>query len=243
MYRFFVDEKDKDFLIKDKIDIDHARKVLRLKENEKVEVCYNSEEYISKVKKISKDIIILEEIEKVNINRETSYNIKVYQGIPKLKKIEIIAQNITQAGAKELFPVVFERSVKTDIKENQIDRVRKIIKESAMQSKRLMIPTFYDIIDFDNLIEELYSNTINIVFYEEERTHTIKNVLKKIKENNIEKIGVIIGPEGGFEEEEIEKLKSLNVECVTLGNRIFRTEIAASSAINMINYELEIEDI
>lgn len=240
MHRFFVDEMDKDLNIKYKSDIDHARKVLRLKQNEEVEAVYQGEEYLCRVKKIEKDIIVLEIIEKLDIKRETPYNIAVYQGIPKLKKIEIIAQNITQSGAKDLFPVIFERTVKCDIKENQTDRVNKIIKESAMQSKRLIIPKFHDILKFDDLIENLKNNDMNIVFYEEEREITIKTVLKDIKQSSYKNIGIIIGPEGGLEEEEIKRLKSINAYSVTMGNRIFRTEIAASSAINMINYELEL---
>lgn len=258
MYRFFVEKLNEEkLIIRDKVDIEHAMKALRLKEGGEVECVYIDEdnspyEYIASISHIDKNKIILEKIKQVHIGIETGYNIKVYQGIPKAQKIEIIAQNITQAGAKELTAVIFERCIKKDVKDNQIKRIQRILKDTAMQSKRLLIPSLKPVIKFDDLLKELSENDINILCYEDEKKTTIKEVLLSWLANlNCKKystgceyigknIGLIIGTEGGITQDEVNHLKEVGCKCVSLGNRIFRTEIAGACAIAMINYELEL---
>lgn len=87
------------------------------------------------------------------------------------------------------------------------------------------------------MIQELSKNDKNIVFYEDERQKSIREFVKGIE--NIKKIGIIIGPEGGISEEEIQQLKEVEVDILTLGNRILRTETASIVAKSILTYELE----
>ena len=220
-------------------DVKHISKVLRCKENDKLEVCdMDNNEYICKIKEINKDNVLLDIIEKVNIKRESNLKVKLYQGMPKGTKMELILQKLTEVGVDEIVLVQTKRSVtKIDNKkeDKKIERWERIIYEAAKQSKRGKIPTLTGVLTFNEALEDMKGNDLNICPYENERTVVIKEAIKGKQINNI---GIFVGPEGGFEEEEIEKIQNINGQVVSLGPRILRTETASVVASSIVLYEL-----
>ena len=220
-------------------DVKHISRVLRCKENDKLEVCdMDNNEYICEIREINKDNILLDIIEKVNIKRESSLKVKLYQGMPKGTKMELILQKLTEIGVDEIVLVQTKRSVtKIDNKkeDKKIERWERIIYEAAKQSKRGKIPTLRGVLSFNEALKDMENNDLNLCPYENERTISIKEGLKNSSPNTV---GIFVGPEGGFEEDEIEKIQNIDGKVVSLGPRILRTETASVVASSIVLYEL-----
>jgi len=220
-------------------DVKHISRVLRCKESDKLEVCdMDNNEYICEIKEINKDSILLDIIEKANIKRESDLKVKLYQGMPKGTKMELILQKLTEIGVDEIVLVQTKRSVtKIDNKkeDKKIERWERIIYEAAKQSKRGKIPKLIGVLTFKEALEDMKNNDLNLCPYENERTISVKEGLKDCRANTI---GIFVGPEGGFEEEEIEKIQNIDGKVVSLGPRILRTETASVVASSIVLYEL-----
>ena len=220
-------------------DVKHISRVLRSRENDKLEVCdMDNNEYICEIREINKDNILLDIIEKVNIKRESNLKVKLYQGMPKGTKMELILQKLTEIGVDEIVLVQAKRSVtKIDNKkeDKKIERWERIIYEAAKQSKRAKIPKLTGVLTFKEALADMQNNDLNICPYENERTISIKEAIKDSSANTI---GIFVGPEGGFEEEEIEKIQEIDGKVVSLGPRILRTETASVVASSIVLYEL-----
>lgn len=220
-------------------DVKHISRVLRCRENDKLEVCdMDNNEYICEIKEINKDNILLDIIEKVNIKRESNLKVKLYQGMPKGTKMELILQKLTEIGVDEIVLVQTKRSVtKIDNKkeDKKIERWERIIYEAAKQSKRAKIPKLTGVLTFKEALADMQNNDLNLCPYENERTISIKEAIKDSSANTI---GIFVGPEGGFEEEEVEKIQEIDGKVVSLGPRILRTETASIVASSIVLYEL-----
>ena len=252
MDRFFVEPEhlnlDDKTLYIDGEDVKHISKVLRYGQGDEIEVCdSNGHEYICRIESIDKTRIDLSIVDQVYINRESRIRVSLYQGVPKSTKMEIILQKLTEAGVDEIVLVNTKRSVvniKGDKADKKFDRWERIIYEAAKQCKRGMIPKLRGILSFKEALEDMGKNDINICPYEVEKSLGIKEALqtgqvKKILENKDEvRVGIFIGPEGGFAEEENEMVKAAGIASVTMGPRIFRTETASIVATAITLYEL-----
>ncbi|MBV7273029.1 16S rRNA (uracil(1498)-N(3))-methyltransferase [Clostridiaceae bacterium UIB06] len=243
MHKFFV---AKNSIIDDKAyiegdDLKHIYKVLRLQEGEKVSInnC-EGEEFLGVIEKVDKKEAIVKIIEKLETNNESNIEIYLFQGLPKSSKMDLIVQKATELGVKEITPIITERViVKNEIGEfKKIDRYIRIALEACKQSKRSVIPEVKNPLEFDRLLTKLKEMDLILVPYENEEGYGIKNVVKDIAQKDIKKIGIIIGPEGGFEENEINILKELGAYIITLGPRILRTETAGFVCTSLIMYEL-----
>lgn len=242
MNRFFIDEvAGETNNITDKEDIKHISKVLRLDIDDEVEIVdKDKKEYIMKIVDIKNDNICLEKVKSIDISREDEVKIILYQGIPKGSKLEDICKNTTQAGIYQVIPVRFKRCVATDVNDKKIQRLQKIMDESAKQCKRNEIPEIKIPLSFDEMMNDLQENDANILFYEDEKNTTIRDFVQRIRDmKDIKNIGIIIGPEGGIDEKELEVMKKSNIDILSLGNRILRTEIAPIIAKSILTYELE----
>ncbi|MGL5715152.1 MAG: 16S rRNA (uracil(1498)-N(3))-methyltransferase [Paraclostridium sp.] len=243
MDRFFVDKKninlENNTCIIEGEDVKHISKVLRCRVGEQLEVCDNdNHEYICEITDIDKSQVILNIVEKVDIQRESDLKIKVYQGLPKGPKMEMILQKLTEVGVDEIILVQTKRTVvKVDDKkeDKKIERWERIIYEAAKQSKRGKIPTLRGVLTFKEALADMKENDFNIAPYENERTKSIKQAIKGVDINNI---GIFVGPEGGFEETEIEAIEEIGGQSVSLGPRILRTETASLVASSIVLYEL-----
>lgn len=225
-------------------DVKHIYKVLRLSEGEKVLLnnCHGSE-YLGEISNVSKTEVLVKILEKMDISNESPIEVYLFQGLPKAQKMDLIVQKGTELGMKGFIPVITERvdvKLKGDFK--KLDRLNRIALEAAKQSKRSIIPEVLEPITFEEAIQEMLDMDMIIVPYENADNFGIKGVISELREKNtlntIKKIGIMIGPEGGFEDYEIEKLKNEGAYIVTLGSRILRTETAGFVAASLIQYEL-----
>lgn len=226
-------------------DVNHIRNVLRLEKGEQIKVCDKdlSKNYICEIIALSKEYINCIIIEETELDAEGNVNLTVYQGLPKADKMELIIQKCTELGVSSFVPVEFSRSiVKLNQKDSykKIERWQKIAEMAAKQSKRDLVPEIKNLININTLCSRVENYDLVLLAYENEDKNSLKNELLKIKntEDKI-KIAVIIGPEGGIEEKEVEVLKNSGAKVVTLGKRILRTETAALSMASIIMYELE----
>ena len=154
--------------------------------------------------------------------------------------MELIIQKCTEIGVKEITPVQMERCiVKLDDKSaiKKIERWQKIAEAAAKQSKRDGICKINNIINIKNICNMVQNYDIVLVPYENEEQLSLKEVLKTLSNSQNLKIAIVIGPEGGFEEKEIEILKQNNCKIITLGKRILRTETVSIAMSSIIMYE------
>lgn len=249
MPRFFVKTEQ----IQDEIitilgeDVKHIKNVLRKDKGDKIEICNqeNGRTYNCQINNIEDNSIITEIIEQIE-EREDNIKIDIYQGLPKADKMELIIQKSVELGANAIIPVAMKRCVvKIDSKDEdkKISRWQKIAESAAKQSGRNEIPEIRHIATIEKISNLINKYDTLIVAYENEKNNTIKKELLQLKEklqkNGKVNIAVVIGPEGGLEEKDVELLRQNGAKIVTLGNRILRTETVALNMLSVIRYELE----
>lgn len=226
-------------------DVNHIRNVLRLGLGEEIKLCDSDNQinYISKIEKIEKDYIECSIIGKAENEAEGRIELSIFQGLPKADKMELIIQKGTELGVKDFTPVNFERCiVKLSGKDEakKIDRWQKISEVASKQSGRDIIPKVNNIISVKEMYNEFSKYDLVIVAYECEKENSLKNELKKLTESEQKvKIAVVIGPEGGIAEKEVDLFREYGAKIVTLGNRILRTETVCLMCASIIMYELE----
>lgn len=226
-------------------DVKHIYKVLRLNEGEEV-VLNNCEgvEYLGEIKTITKSEVVVSIIKKLDINNESSVKVHLFQGLPKGQKMDLIVQKGTELGVVEFIPTITARvDVKLKGEFKKLDRLNRIALEASKQSKRSIVPQVKEVIDFNEALRQLKEMDLVLIPYENAEDFGVKSLINLLKNENrdlknIKNVGVLIGPEGGFEEEEIDSLKEQGFYIVTLGNRILRTETAGFTATALIQYEL-----
>ena len=251
MSKFFVksDKINNNEILIDTEDVNHIKNVLRKKVEDEILICDYEKNinYYCRIKEFLKKEIICEIISTEKSKSESNVKIDIFQGIPKSDKMELIIQKGTELGVNSFIPVSFKRCVvkisETDINK-KIIRWQKIAEVAAKQSGRDMIPLIKKIENVKNICKLFENYDIVLVAYENEKKNSLKNVLKSLNSKDKEmKIAVIIGPEGGIDESEIEDFEKNGAEIVTLGKRILRTETVCLAVTAIINYELEsIED-
>lgn len=243
MHRFFVDDE---FINRDTLkitgdDVNHISKVLRLKIKEHIVVSDGSgNEYLCSITSISKDCIICSILE-VNKNlTEPTVKVDLYQGIPKSTKMDLIVQKCVELGINSIIPVNTERVVVKASDDNRFSnkilRWQRIAEEAAKQSGRGKIPRVESPMMFNEVLVRLKEYDAAVIPYEKENTTGLKQILKE--KTDVKNIAVIIGPEGGFSEKEIDMAEVEGAVPITLGPRILRTETAGFACLTMILYEL-----
>lgn len=235
MYRFFEDNRIENFIILNKENSNHYKNVLRIREDEEVEVVTQNGIFICLYNKMQEKSVVLKIIKEVKNENESLVKLVLFQGILKNDKMEQVLKQATEVGVSEIYPLKLKRVVADIDKkvDKKIERWNKIVESAAKQSKRDYIPYINKPVELKDLTDVASEMDI-IVPYENEENLRLKNI-----ENLSKKIALVIGPEGGFEEEEIEFLKEKGAYVITLGNRILRAETAAVCASFSIIYELE----
>ncbi len=246
MSKFFVkpEQIKNDNIIIDGDDVNHILNVLRMKKDDEIQVCnqVTGENYKARIVQYSKNEIECKIEEKIGKSTESNVHITLFQGIPKFEKMELIIQKNTEVGVNNIVPVIMERTVvKLDEKvaSKKLDRWKKIAEIAAKQSMRDIIPNVKSIIKTKEIDVDMYD--VVLVAYENEEHNMLKAELKKLESQNKQEynIAIVIGPEGGISEKEIELLNEKNVKFVSLGKRILRTETAGLVMAGNILYELE----
>ena len=240
MHRFFTDEPILDGKVKiygD--DYNHIKKVLRITEDEKIEVVVLGELYIGNIEICDKYISVYN-LEKISENTESKVKIHLLQCLAKGEKMDLIVQKAVELGVYDITLVNSKRCiVKIDEKKEnkKIERLQKISYEASKQSKRLIVPKINELIQLKDIINFVGDNYL-LVAYEEDKNISLRDVIIKIKtENSGKDIFILIGSEGGFEREEVEFLINNGAFSIGLGARILRTETAGINLLSILQYE------
>lgn len=226
-------------------DVNHIKNVLRCIVGEHIEVCEKAEapnKYIVEISEFSNNKIECKIVEKVNNNNEARTKIHIFQGLPKAEKMELIIQKCTELGVYSFTPVNMHRCVvklSGKDEDKKILRWQKISEVASKQSGRDIIPKVNRIVNIKEFVNKFDEYDLVLVAYENEEHIFLRNELQKIKLVKKDlNIAILIGPEGGITEEEIEILKNANAKIVSLGKRILRTETVAMIVSGIILYEL-----
>lgn len=245
MYHFFVSEEqiNGENAYIEGSDVNHIVNVLRMKPGEELLISVKGDwDYLCKIVDIETDRVNLKVLESME-QRELPVNITLLQGIPKSDKLEMIIQKAVELGVSEIIPVKTKRVVvKIDEKkvDTKVNRWNAIAESAAKQSKRSIVPKVYEPMSIDNALEIVKDFGVKLIPYENadgiDKTRKILDGMDKTKD-----IVVFIGPEGGFEEAEVERIKNSGFEVITLGKRILRTETAGLALLSNIMIRLEDE--
>ncbi|MBE6598443.1 MAG: 16S rRNA (uracil(1498)-N(3))-methyltransferase [Ruminococcaceae bacterium] len=220
-------------------DAAHITRVLRMKPGERLVVCDSKGvEYETVILSVGEECVLKVESEKDSLN-EPPYKAVIYQALVKGDKFETVIQKGTEMGAAEFVPVVTKRCVvKLDAKDSgkKVERWQRIAEEAAKQCGRGVIPTVRMPV---TLKEALSQSEGQVLFcYEGEGTVPLSKVLHS---SDVPKVlSVFIGPEGGFEEDEVAFAGEKGADLCGLGRRILRTETASLYVLSCLSYRYEL---
>lgn len=242
MHQFFIESKLEapEFVWIEGEDARHIERVLRMRVGELVYIVLNHQvQWQGEIEAFDSGRVQVALVEKMPAPEADPARIVLYQGIPKSDKMDWIVQKATELGVEGIVPVQMKRSVsrieKKDKAEKKRTRWQRIADEAAKQSKRLTIPRVELAVDFKTFIDDLEPNSQVLVAYEDEKHQGLHKPLLAVDPSK--PIGIVVGPEGGFEADEIDALRTAGAEIIGLGRRILRTETASLALIALIQYE------
>lgn len=245
MYQFFVEPSqiNGNRIVITGSDVNHIRNVLRMKIGEEIAVSngIDGKEYRCGIEEYADDAVLctLRFIKEDGI--ELPSKVYLFQGLPKADKMELIVQKAVELGAYEIIPVAAKRCVvKLDEKKatGKVNRWQGIAEAAAKQSKRAVIPQVHPVMTMKDALGYAENMDVRLIPYElaEDMEHT-RELLRQIQPG--QSVAIFIGPEGGFEESEIQAALKAGIEPVTLGRRILRTETAGFTVLAWLGYLLE----
>ncbi len=244
MYHFFVTPeqvKENQIWIEGS-DVNHIKNVLRMRVGEELEISDgNNQKYLCEIENLSPEQVCVRIKEKLVSDTELPSKIYLFQGLPKSDKMELIVQKAVELGVYEIIPVATKRAVvKLDDKKagKKVERWNTISEGGAKQSGRMLVPKVKAVMSYKEAIA--YAGELDVVLipYElaegmEETRKTIESILPG------QSVGIFIGPEGGFEMQEVEYAIAHGAKAITLGKRILRTETAGLTTLSILMYHLE----
>ena len=237
MYNFFITNQNLngEMVKSDGADFNHIKNVLRMKVGDNFLVSLDGKSSFCELASFENDFLLAKIIEKDCYDKALPIEIYLFQGLPKSDKLELIIQKAVELGAKEIIPVQMERSIakiESSKVKSKTERFRAIAESAAKQSKMPFIPTVKEPMSFNGAID--FAKTLDILLIPYENKDGIESTisaLQKIQKGA--KVGIFIGPEGGFSQKEIE-LAEKNGYLISLGKRILRTETASITAMSML---------
>lgn len=244
MQHFFVTPSQvrEDSIMIEGSDVNHMKNVLRMRPGEKVGVSDgDNHKYICRIDRYEEDMAWLAIEEEMSVDTELSSRIYLFQGLPKQDKMELIVQKAVELGAYEVIPVATKRAVvKLDAKKakKKVERWQQIAESAAKQAGRGCIPEVKDVMTYKEALE--YSKSLDVVLIPYELAKGMKET-KEIIAGICpgQSVGIYIGPEGGFEKEEVEAAIAAGAKSITLGKRILRTETAGLTTLSVLMFHLE----
>ena len=223
-------------------DVNHIKNVLRMKVGEELQISDgNNKKYLCAIESMTSEEVCLVIEEEQSADNELPSKIYLFQGLPKSDKMELIVQKAVELGAYEIVPVATKRAVvKLDEKKasKKVERWNSIAESGAKQSGRNRIPEVKQVCSFKEAIR--YASELDVVLipYElAEGMQETKTIISSIQPG--QSIGIFIGPEGGFETEEVEFAMEQGAKPITLGKRILRTETAGLTTLSILMYHSE----
>ena len=246
MYRFFVKQEQIDMKEK-KIhitgsDVNHIKNVLRMRQGETILISAGDNlEYTCLVSEMEAEEVIADISYVQEVGMELPSKIYLFQGLPKADKMELIIQKAVELGAYAVVPVETRRCVvKLDAKKAQkkVTRWQQISESAAKQSKRMLIPEVKNVMSWKEALAFAKGLDVILIPYELAKgMKETREILSAIQPG--QSVGIFIGPEGGFEEEEVRDAMEAGGKPVTLGKRILRTETAGMTMLSILMYTLE----
>lgn len=245
MYNFFVEPSqisENEVVIVGN-DVNHIKNVLRMRPGEELSVSngVDNREYRCGIEEISEDRILCRLRFVKEDGMELPSKVYLFQGLPKADKMELIIQKAVELGVYEIIPVSTKRAVvKLDEKKAKTKAARwqTIAEAAAKQSKRRVIPEVKNVMTMKQAVE--YAETMDVKLIPYELADGMQETKKRIASLQAgQTIAVFIGPEGGFEESEIEAAVKAGICPITMGKRILRTETAGFTILAWIMYQLE----
>ena len=242
MYNFFVEsDKINNYFYITGQDYNHVKNVLRMKVGEEFLVSYNGVSNLCRLTEFLENSVVAEVIKENYQDTSLPITLYLFQGLPKSDKMELIIQKAVELGVSEIIPVETTNCiVKLENKDKikKVSRWQAISESAAKQSKRTLIPQISNVLSFDEALKLADNLDLFLVPYEcKNGMEETKNALNAIKKGM--KIGVFIGPEGGFTEKEIAKATERNAQVISLGKRILRTETAAITTLSLLMLHAE----
>ena len=244
MQHFFVDasQVSEETIRIEGTDVNHMKNVLRMRIGEEVTVSDGQgKEYLCQVRDFEEEQVQLKIVETKASDAELPSKIYLFQGLPKQEKMELIVQKCVELGIYAVVPVSMKRCVvKLDPKKEKtkLARWQQIAEAAAKQSKRSLIPEIMPVISLREAFARSQKMQVRLIPYERaEGMEKTREILKGIRPGD--EVAVFIGPEGGFEETEIEEAMKAQIKPVTLGKRILRTETAGMTVLAFLLYQLE----
>ncbi len=245
MYQFFVEPHqicDKTVTILGG-DVNHIKNVLRMKVGEELSVSngVDGKEYRCGIVALEEERVLCELRFVKEDGVELPSQVYLFQGLPKADKMELIIQKAVELGVYSVVPVATKRCVvKLDDKKakSKIARWQGISEAAAKQSKRRIVPEITELMSFKEALAFVKDFEVKLIPYElaEDMSKT-KKLMEGLQPG--QRVAIFIGPEGGFDEAEVESALQAGVEPITLGKRILRTETAGFTVLSWIMYQLE----
>ena len=243
MHRFFIQHSQiqGSRLYVEGPDVNHIKNVLRMKPGDQVMVSDGEDmQYLCALESFTDGLVWFEIVDTWKENRELPSKLYLFQGIPKSDKMELIIQKATELGVHEVVPVVTGRTVvRLDEKKAQKKTARwnAIAESAAKQSGRSRIPQVREVMAFSEALAFAGELDVLLIPYEKaEGMESTRQAIEGIRPG--QSVGIFIGPEGGFEEAEVEQAMECGAAPVTLGRRILRTETAGFVVLSMLLYHL-----
>lgn len=233
MARFFIDKIDGKTHLITGADAAHIVKSLRMRVLEELTLCDNNQtEYRAAIEQISEQGVLVKVISSCACDNEPSVFVTLYQGVPKSDKMDWIVQKSVELGASKICPILLSRCVarpdqKSQHKKRQ--RLQKIAEEAAKQSRRGIIPQIEEYLTLNQALERSKKDDCSLVFYENGGKQ-----IRQLLPQGVKTVSIFVGPEGGFEREEVEAIERAGGQSATLGPRILRTETAPLAALSVI---------
>lgn len=244
MYRFYIEpsQKQGDSIEIIGEDVNHIKNVLRMKNGEKFVLCDGAgKDYLCELSGSKERNLVATILKEKKSDTELSVRLVLYQGLPKKDKMELIIQKAVELGAAEIVPVVTKRTiVKTEggKEEKKLTRWQAIAESAAKQSGRGVIPTVSKVHTWKEALASMADLDYNVILYE--NAEGMKPTVECLKVAGQKRsIGIFVGPEGGFTEDEVAQCKDRGAECLSLGKRILRTETAGLAMLSMLMLSIE----
>lgn len=223
-------------------DVNHIKNVLRMKAGEELQISdgYNKK-YLCQITELGTDTVTVKVVDEWLADTELPSHIILFQGLPKSDKMELIVQKAVELGAYEIVPVSTKRAVvKLDEKKaaKKAARWNQIAESGAKQSGRSIVPKVKEVMSFQEAVT--YAKTLDVALIPYELAQDMKQTKQIIEQIHPgQTIGILIGPEGGFETEEVASAVEAGIRPITLGRRILRTETAGLTVLSILMYHLE----
>ena len=244
MQRFFVtpDQVGVDKIRIQGSDVNHMKNVLRMRPGEEVMVSDgNNRQYRCRVEDYPEGEAVLAILEAGLVDTELPSRIYLFQGLPKQEKMELIVQKAVELGVCQVIPVQTRRCVvKLDAKKaaKKVQRWQQIAESAAKQAGRGYIPAVSEVMTFQEALAFSETLDIRLIPYElADGMDGTRKILDGIRPG--QSVGIFIGPEGGFEKEEVGRAVEAGALPITLGKRILRTETAGIAVLSILMYRLE----